>query len=177
MAMIQKMKCTKMRTKMTNKYRIQKYISNIIEKGTLQRPDKKGMRRTKWCFLGFDDGNNLCDLLAVLNTFVIDSNKSMSDKCKVEYSDKFVKLFIGDNIEIMIHVVACSEKDLIDMRCMEYTGAFILEEVPSDVVSLMLERLRRFPHICDGGPSWCGIIKGDAILYSNGVDDNGDWLK
>jgi hypothetical protein len=57
---------------------------------------------------------------------------------------------------------------------LELTGAWINEarEVPYTVVKMLIGRLKRYPSMRDGGPSWSGLI-----MDTNPPDDDSWWYK
>jgi hypothetical protein len=57
---------------------------------------------------------------------------------------------------------------------LELTGAWINEarEVPYQVVKMLVGRLRRYPSMRDGGPTWSGLV-----MDTNPPDDDSWWYK
>ena len=136
-------------------------VMEIYQKACEQKPDSKGVRRTRWA--------------VVRNTYpeLKDTTiKTFKDWFPPEYFGSFrlnptpdylliQKLSDGTTVECEILFRALDqEKHVRNLLSLELTGAWINEarEIPRTIFDYLDGRIDRFPAQRDGGATWAGII-------------------
>jgi hypothetical protein len=133
-------------------------IMEMLRRSREQKPDRKGVRRTRWAIV-----RNTAQQLR--QTVLADINEHLGAITKFYVTDSTVQIRISlpdgttMNADWML-IPLDTPQDVKRLLSMQLTGAWINEirEVPFNIVDGLLGRIGRYPSALHGGPSWCGLI-------------------
>jgi Phage terminase large subunit len=134
-------------------------VVEIIRKSSLQEPNSKGIRETRWAVIR----NTYRELVdTTIKTFFdwVDKDLGVFRQMDMSFFMK-VKLEDGTSMHCEVLFRALDKPDDIrKLLSLELTGAWINEarEVPKQVLDMLQGRVGRFPSKRDTGATWSGII-------------------
>jgi len=144
----------------------------IMRKAMLQKPNEKGVRRTRWAVVRNTNPQLKTTTIKTWRDWFDDDlgrfiwsppythhmNFAMADKTIVECEVIFLAL---DKTE-----------DVKKLLSLELTGVWVNEarEIGKSIVDACTMRVGRFPSMRDGGPSWFGVI-----MDTNAPDETHWW--
>lgn len=145
-------------------------IMEMIRRGGEQAPGRDGLRRTRWAVVR-NSYPELRDTTRKTFEEWVPGAKQAAGWMESEFAFTYRR---GDvEIEFLFRALDRPEQ-VKKLLSLELTGAWINEarEVPYQVIKMILGRLKRFPSMMDGGPSWSGLI-----MDTNPPDDDSWWYK
>lgn len=144
-------------------------IVELFRRCCEQAPGRDGKRRTRWA--------------VIRNTYAELENTTMKTWCdwfpeatfgKIKRNPPpFKQTLIYNDVEAEILFIALDRpEDVKKLLSLELTGAFVNEarEVPKEIIDAITSRLRRYPSMKDGGPTWSGLI-----MDTNSPDEEHWW--
>lgn len=149
-------------------------VIEILKRGMEQKPDKKGVRKTRW--------------LAIRNTYAeleTSTIKTWKDWFPEEIAPvkhtvpitSVMRLKLADRTVMHIEVifVSCDRPDDVGkVKGVELTGAWLNEasEIDKAILDAVTARVGRFPAKRDAPYTWCGVI-----MDTNSMDDEHWWYR
>lgn len=145
-------------------------VVEIINRALAQKPGPDGVRRTRWAVVR----NSYPELRDTTIRTVMQWLPPMYFGKYTEYKHSYV-VTAFEKCEFEIIFLALDRPDDIKkLLSLELTGAWVNEarEVPWAVIEMLQTRIRRYPSMVDGGPSWHGIW-----LDTNPPEQDSRWFK
>ncbi|MEA3639957.1 MAG: hypothetical protein VBE63_08435 [Lamprobacter sp.] len=141
----------------------------ILHRAIKQAPNSEGVRKTRWGIV-----RNTVDQLrsTTLKTLFDWIPPGVWGVWKASEKVFYIDVQLPDSTRVKCEIQALALDHPDDVRkalSLELTGVFINEtrEVAPEVIDGLLMRLRRYPSMKDGGPTWSG-----AILDTNPPDQD-----
>jgi hypothetical protein len=129
--------------------------AEVMHRAIQQKPGPDGIRRTRWAVVR---NTNPQLKTTTIKTWLQWFPENIWGKFNwsVPYTHRII---IGDlDIEV-IFLALDRPEDVNKLLSLELTGGWINEarEVPKAIVDALTSRVRRFPSMKDGGPTWSGV--------------------
>lgn len=146
----------------------------IVMRAMKQRPDKQGVRRSRWALIRNTYGELKSTTIKTWEDWV------SPELCPIVYDAPIrgtldIPLEDGTKVNLeLLFVSLDNPKDVRKLLSLELTGAWINEArgVSKDIVDNVTSRLRRYPSKEDGGYSWSGLI-----MDTNPPDEDHWWYR
>ena len=136
-------------------------VMELLHKAIEQKPQQDGVRRSRWAVIR----NTYADLkTTTLETFqdwipdsqcpIHTSHAPMDGKLRLDLPD-------GTKVEATFWFMALDKpEDVKKLKSLELTGAWLNEAryIHQAIMSVVVERVGRYPSMRDGGPTWAGMI-------------------
>jgi hypothetical protein len=145
-------------------------VMEMLRRAGEQAPGKDGIRRTRWAIVR----NSYPELRDTTRKTFEDWVPGAKDAAGWSESE-FTFTYRNGDIEAEFLFRALDRPEQVKkLLSLELTGAWINEarEVPYLVVKMLFGRLKRYPSMRDGGPTWSGLI-----MDTNPPDDDSWWYK
>lgn len=136
-------------------------VMELLRKAQEQEPQADNVRRTRWAIIR----NTYADLkTTTLETF---QDWIPNEWCDVHTShapmDGVLRLDLpdGTKVEATFWFMALDQaEDVKKLKSLELTGAWLNEAryINRAIMSVVVERVGRYPSMRDGGPTWAGMI-------------------
>ena len=146
----------------------------VFSRSLEQRPDKNGVRRTRWAFIR----NTFPELLST-------TIKTWQDWVSPEICPITQGAVVGGTLKVelpddtrveaeMIFLSLDRDEDIRKLKSLELTGGFINEasEIRESVFQMLKSRVDRYPSKDMGGATWTGII-----MDTNPPSDHHWWYR
>lgn len=130
-------------------------IMEIVRRAAEQRPDRRGIRRTRWAIVR-STYQQLKD--TTLKSWLEWLPDGVAGRWRV--TDKTFFLEFGDvKAEVLFRALDDPE-DVNQLLSLELTGAWVNEarETPFEIITALRSRLGRYPSKKEGGPTWYGLL-------------------
>lgn len=136
-------------------------VMELLRKAQEQEPQEDNVRRSRWAIIR----NTYADLrTTTLETF---QDWIPNSWCEIHTShapmDGVLKLDMpdGTKVEATFWFMALDQpEDVKKLKSLELTGAWLNEAryINQAIMSVVVERVGRYPSMRDGGPTWAGVI-------------------
>jgi hypothetical protein len=140
----------------------------IFRRASQQEPNQDGIRKTRWAVI-----RNTAPMLKTTTIKTWLDWFPEKQFGKMSWSPPYThNINIGDIECEVIFLGLDNPEDISRLLSLELTGAFVNEarEVPKAIIDAATARVRRYPSMKDGGPTWSGVI-----LDTNSPDEHHWW--
>jgi hypothetical protein len=143
-------------------------VNELHRRARQQKPGPDGIRRTRWAVIRNTYGELRDTTRKTFEEWIPPQLGAWSEQ------DFTFTMKYGDVEAEFLFRALDRPEDVKKLLSLELTGAWVNEarEVDYAVIKMLLGRLRRFPSMRQGGPTWSGLI-----LDTNPPDDDSWWYK